>query len=139
MQGQIKVFRITSKKFPDKQWDSIEHFHNYHDDRQIIKNEKKYRKDSGFRYNEIGKQEIHIKRSVLLHDRKTVIKLIIADQRIHKYNHKSYDQPHIDKGILHIEELLSLDIGFDKLEAITRFLLENFEKEEWKKILQQIK
>ena len=44
MQGQIKIFKITSKKFPDKEWDSVNHFTNFNDDRQIIKKNAKYKK-----------------------------------------------------------------------------------------------
>jgi len=141
MQGQVKLFKITSKKFPDKEWDSINHFYSHHEDRQIVKDEKKYRKDSNFKYSEFIKATGYINRPILSKDKKTIVKLIVADQRIHEYTHKNYDQPHIDKGILEIKEIFSIDVKLTKLNQLVDFL-EKFldtSDDEWEKFLQQIK
>lgn len=139
MQGQIKIIKITSKKFPDKEWDSVNHFINFNDDRQIVRNEPKHRKNSNLEYQKIMRNSGYFTKLFLDDSKKNIIKVEIGDSRIIAYHNSVYDQPHIEKGILEIKEQFSLDLKLDKLKKLTDFLNENFtEDEEWKNFLQHI-
>lgn len=140
MQGQIKIVKITSKKFPDKKWDSVNHFTNFNDDRQIVKSMPKHIKNSNLRYREIIENIGIFTTTILDNSKKYIIRLEIGDSRIIAYHDSIYDQPHVEKGILEIKEIFSLDLELDKIKKLIDFLDKNFNEEdkEWKNFLQHI-
>jgi len=139
MQGQIKIVKITSKKFPEKEWDSVENFSNYHDDRQIVKNEKKARKTSSIRYNELIKNLGYFTKTFVSDNKKYIIKLEIADSRIHDYHMDNWIKPHVDKGILECNELFLFNIDINKTKSLIEILDSPiFEGKLWETILKKI-
>jgi len=140
MQGQIKIVKITSKKFPDKKWDSVSHFENFNDDRQIVKSMPKHIKNSNLRYREIIENIGIFTTQILDNSKKYLIRLEIGDSRIIACHNSIYDQPHVEKGILEIKEILSLDLELDKIKKLVDFLNKNFHNGyiEWKNFLQKI-
>ena len=45
MQGKVKIFKLTSKQFPDKVWDTPNHFVFTTESRQVAKDDKKFQSE----------------------------------------------------------------------------------------------
>ena len=128
-QGTVKIFKIKSKEFPDKQWDSINHMIYTTESRKVIKEDKEYRRKINFDFWQTAQEGGgYFTRSYLTKDKTAVIKIEVCCDETHNYLNDHYYQPHIDEGCWTIEELLSpiMDIQLNKDQVqIVCNLLEN--------------
>lgn len=132
MQGKLQIFKITSKQYPDKQWDKPTHFINHTQDRQILRKHEQYMLETKFDWvTELKNNEYH-NELFLSDDRKSLFKVEMGTDKMQELNWNNFNQPHIDKGIWNVEKIMSITLDRKKLRSVVRaFKKGGQELEKW--------
>ena len=134
MQGKIKLLKLTSKQYPDKIWDTANHFVFHTESREVTKEDRKFAKETNYNYGKQVDLGGYYCELFLSDDRKALYKLEVCNDELHDYNMKHYYQPHIDKDIWQVQEVLSLANDGKNIKAIARiFMKAKTEYDKWMK------
>ena len=116
---QKKLFALTLKslKYPDKKWDSYIHFINFHEDRQIVKDEKKTTQETDYikKSKDCDTDVINF----MMSD-KEVMKFHFTTQELYDITMKVYLLPHQEKEIWEVKELFNIDITDNQAKYIKK-------------------
>lgn len=134
MQGKIKLLKLTSKQYPDKKWDTANHFVFHTESREVTKEDRKFAKETNYNYGKQVDLGGYYCELFLSDDRTALYKLEVCNDELHDYNMKHYYQPHIDKDIWQVQEVLSLANDGKNIKAIARiFMKAKTEYDKWMK------
>jgi len=116
---QKKLFALTLKslKYPDKKWDNYKHFIFNHEDRQIVKDEKKTTQETD--YIKKSKDSDTNVINFMMSD-KEVMKFHFTTQELYDITMKVYLLPHQEKGIWKVKELFNIDITDNQAKYIKK-------------------
>lgn len=127
MQGTIKVYKLTSKEHPNKEWESVGHFFNATADREAVRKEKQagFQKEAEERIKEGG----WYNGNFLSDDKKSVLKIEVTHDRVHEHTKKYWIDLHVESGKLIIEEIFSKSVSLEESLQISKLF--NFAKFSW--------
>ena len=104
------VLKIKAKQKPDQVWDSISHFLNYTQDRELFKKYKKIFPTNDKNYSTKKFRALHF----LTSDKKSLIHVYVGNKEIWELDWKHYWTTHKEKQIWDIEELTLEEIILPK-------------------------
>lgn len=138
MQGKIKLFKLTSKQYPDKIWDTVNHFVYTTESREVVKEDKKFAKETNYNYGRQVDLGGYFCEIFLSDDKKALYKLEVCNDELHDYNMKHYYQPHVDKNVWQVEEVFSVTNDGKNIKALARiFERAVTEYVKWKKDIEK--
>ena len=139
MQGKVKIFKLTSKQFPDKVWDTPNHFVFTTESRQVAKDDKKFQKETNYDYYKQADLGGYYVELFLSDDKKSLYKIEVCNDELHEYNYEHYYKPHIEQNIWNVEETLSITADSKKTRALARiFFNAKSEYDQWMKDTKKI-
>tara|TARA_X000000950_G_C13555199_1_gene513252 strand:+ start:88 stop:501 length:414 start_codon:yes stop_codon:yes gene_type:complete len=109
MQASIKIYKIKSLKHPDTEWQNVEHFFNICSNRQIDLKEKQagFQQEADEKIKEAG----WFNGNFLSNDNKTILKIEICHDRVHKHTKEYWIDPHVNQNEMIIEEIFAKSIS----------------------------
>lgn len=138
MQGKIKLFKLTSEQYPDKVWDTVNHFVYTTESREVAREDKKFVQETNYNYARQVDLGGYYCELFLDDDKKALYKLEVCNDELHDYNMKHYYQPHVDKGIWQVEEVLSFNNDGKNIKALARiFARAKSEYDKWMKDIEK--
>lgn len=116
---QKKLFALTLKslKYPDKKWDNYKHFMFNHEDREIMKNQKKITQETDYtkKIKDCDADVINF----MISDNEA-IKFHFTTQELYDITMDIHFLPHQEKGIWKVKELFNIDITDNQAKYIKK-------------------